>query len=238
MAIAGIVAGGTGSRMGSDIPKQFLDLDGKPVIIHTIEAFLKHEKIRMVIVGVNPEWTDHMRGLAEQYFNGGVYITPGGADRNGTIMNIISYAKESLSCSDDEIILTHDAVRPFVTKKMIDDSIAAMDSCDICTAAVAATDTMAVSENGVFVSDFPVRSTMFRVQTPQTFRTGDFIGMLDSVSIDDREKITDACKLFHMNGKKVRLIEGSERNIKLTFPSDFEAARSFMKAMQSVDTCN
>ncbi len=229
MALVGIVAGGVGSRMGGDMPKQFLDLCGEPVIIHTIRRFAMHEDISDIIVGINPDWYDYMKELADKYFDAGIHLTKGGSDRNGTITNIIKYAEEILGAGEDEILITHDAVRPFVNRKMIDDSIAAMEYCEICTAALPATDTIVLSKDAKTVSDFPLRENMFRVQTPQTFRLGSFMKMLDSVSPQEREKITDACKLFYMNGRKVYIIEGAETNIKLTYPSDFETAKVFMR---------
>ena len=226
MAAAGIVAGGTGSRMGGNMPKQFLDLCGKPVMVHTVERFLESPFISAVIVGVNPDWYDYMQGLIKQYFPEKVFLTKGGSDRNGTIVNIINYAKQELGMRDDEILVTHDAVRPFVTERMIEESIAALENCDICTAAVQATDTMVISSDGKNADDFPDRSLMYRVQTPQTFRMGGFISMLETVSPQMREKITDACSLFKMNGKTVRIICGEESNIKLTYPADFRMAEA------------
>lgn len=233
MAAAAIVAGGIGSRMGNTaLPKQFLELCGKPVIIHTIEGFLKHPNIEYVIVGINPDWHDYMQKLAEKYFSSSVYITDGGMDRNGTIENIIRFAKASLSASDDDILLTHDAVRPFVTEKMISDSIAAMNECEICTAAIPATDTIIVSEDGQTADSFPLRKTIYQVQTPQTFRLGSFMKMLSSLNVEERAAATDACRLFHDNGKEVRLIEGSASNIKITYPTDLKAACALIEQAQ------
>lgn len=232
MAIAGIVAGGTGSRMGGAVPKQFMELCGKPVIVRTIEKFAGSRDIGAVIVGVNPDWYDHMLSLVGEYFPSGVYVTKGGADRSDTIVNIIRYASDVLGFADDEIILTHDAVRPFVTEKMISDSIEAMSCCEICTAAVGATDTMLISADGKTASEFPVRSTMYRVQTPQSFRMGQFVTMLGAVPQDRRSEITDACSVYHRLGIKVHIIQGGETNIKLTYPADFEAAKAFVRAQE------
>ena len=129
MVIAGIVAGGSGRRMGGDIPKQFYELNGKPVIIYTTEVFLKHEKTDRIIIGINPDWADYTKALIKKYFpdNDNIFITDGGADRNETIMNMISFAKNVLSCDDRDIILTHDAVRPFVSSDIISESIAVIN---------------------------------------------------------------------------------------------------------------
>ncbi|MGN1457105.1 MAG: IspD/TarI family cytidylyltransferase [Acutalibacteraceae bacterium] len=231
MIAAGIVAGGTGSRMGkTSMPKQFLDLCGKPVIVHTIQKFLDNSMTDVVVVGINPEWRNYMQEIAEKYFpaKDNLIITDGGSDRNETILNIIS-ALEKNGANDDCILVTHDAVRPFLTDRMIDDSIKEMENCDICTTAIPATDTIVCSENGITVDDFPLRKTMFQEQTPQTFRTGIFKKVYYGLSDFQRKDITDACKLFYMCGYKVKLIQGDISNIKLTYPDDLLTAKFLMK---------
>ncbi len=228
MALVGIVAGGIGSRMGADMPKQFLDLCGEPVIIHTIKRFVSHKSVESIIVGVNPNWYDYMKDLIGSNFDGKVYLTTGGQDRNDTITNIIEFAKKNLGAEDNEILITHDAVRPFVSHKMIDDSISAMEYCDICTAAVPATDTVIFSNDGRIASDFPLRKNIFMVQTPQTFRLGNFTDMLKAVTEEEKREVTDACRLFHMNGRRVYMIDGDGTNIKLTYPNDFETAKTIL----------
>ncbi|MGN0470125.1 MAG: IspD/TarI family cytidylyltransferase [Acutalibacteraceae bacterium] len=231
MIAAGIVAGGTGSRMGStSLPKQFLDLCGKPVIVHTIQKFLDNSMTDVIAIGINPEWRDYMSKLKRHYFgeNKNIIITDGGADRNETILNIVS-ALEALGADDDSILVTHDAVRPFVTDRMICDSIKAMESFDICTVAIPATDTIVCSENGITADDFPLRKTMFQEQTPQTFRTNIFKKVYSALSDFQRKDITDACKLFYMCGYKVKLIQGDVSNIKLTFPDDLLTAKFIME---------
>ena len=224
MAVVGIVAGGTGSRMGADRPKQMLDLCGKPVLIRTAEAFAGHKQIEHIIIGIHADWYDEVKELAEKYFGSAVTVTKGGSDRNETVQRIIETAKGFPDVNDDTIILTHDAVRPFVTEKMIDDSIEAMEKYAICTAAVSATDTIVVSKDGSTVSDFPIRSTMFQVQTPQTFRIGRFSEVYNGLSDKEREQITDVCKLFYRKGYEVGLVEGDRKNIKLTYASDMAFA--------------
>ena len=151
MIIAGIVAGGTGSRMGNgDLPKQFMELGGKPVFIYTAEKFIKQSDF--IIIGMNKEWLKMAEFLIEKFLpeSKNIFVTEGGSDRNGTVKNIIAFAREKLKCKDDDIILTHDAARPFVDERMISESISAIEKCDICTVAVPATDTIAVSADGEF----------------------------------------------------------------------------------------
>lgn len=231
MIIAGIVAGGTGSRMGNtDIPKQFFELGGEPVIIHTIKKFLLCGKVDYVIVGINPIWKDYMENLRGKYFpeKENIVITNGGKDRNETILNIISAAEKVLSAEDKDIILTHDAVRPFVTKKIILDNINIMEKYNVCTTAIPSTDTIICLDNNI-ITDFPLRSAMFQEQTPQTFRIGAFKKVYNSIFDAERNSITDACKLFYLCGYDIGIVEGDVSNIKLTFPFDYSIAEMLVK---------
>ena len=107
MVVAGIVAGGTGSRMGADRPKQMLDLCGRPVLIRTAEAFARHKEVGHIIIGIHLDWYDEVKSLAEKYLGSIVTVTKGGSDRNETVLNIIQRAKQfddvghSLECFDD-----------------------------------------------------------------------------------------------------------------------------------------
>lgn len=234
MIICGIVAGGKGTRMKNrDFPKQFFDLCGKPVIIHTIEKFLLCKKTDYIVVGINSEWKDCMKDIKEKYLYNydNIFITDGGNDRNDTIMNIISFAKKKLLSKENDIILTHDAVRPFVTQKIIQDNINSMQKFDVCTTVIPATDTIICSEDTESISDFPIRSTMFQEQTPQTFRIKDFEKVYNSVTSEQKSKITDACKLFYLNNYRVGIVNGDISNIKLTYPLDYELAKIILKTL-------
>ena len=119
MVVAGIVAGGTGSRMGQNVmPKQFLEVAKKPIVIHTIEKFMASPAIDYIVVGVHREWEHVMKDLVKKYFNDDerIAITVGGATRNDTIKNIVDAAKENFKADADTVMVTHDAVRPFVTE--------------------------------------------------------------------------------------------------------------------------
>ena len=226
MIITGIVAGGTGSRMGaSDLPKQFMELGNRPLFIYTAEKFLKQSDF--IIIGMNKEWLKLAEFMLRKFLPDchNVFVTEGGSDRNSTVRNIISFAREKLHCQGDDIILTHDAARPFADERMIGDSIAAIQKCDICTAAVPATDTIAVSGDGETADDLPDRSKMYLVQTPQTFRIGDFEEIYSSLSEEEKKTATDVCRLFMARGKKVMLVTGSPENIKITYAQDYHIAK-------------
>ncbi len=233
MILAGIVAGGSGSRMGSELPKQFLPLGTKPVLIHTIEAFCRDDGIDAIIVGIHPAWKEETRRLLREYLpERPVLLTDGGIHRNDTVERMVNTALTQLHCREEDIFLTHDAVRPFVTSRIIRDSIRAMEHYPICTAAIPETDTVAVSSGGTIAEAFPDRQQIFRIQTPQTFRIGEFCRIYGSLSEEEKAAATDVCSLFHQKGLSVGLVQGDIMNLKLTFPPDRIIAETYVRSAE------
>lgn len=232
MVIAGIVAGGIGSRMGnSAVPKQFLEIGEKPVIIHTIEKFLVSSDIDYVVVGVHADWQDYMEDLVKKYLNKEerVVVTAGDSNRNGTIQKIIEKAAEMWGIDDETIFVTHDAVRPFISLKIISDNVEAAKKFGVCDTVIAATDTIVQSSNQEYISDIPVRSEMYQGQTPQSFKYGIFKEVYNSMTKEELEIVTDACKMFFLRNYKVHLVEGSISNFKITYPFDLKMAKIMME---------
>ena len=174
MIFGAILAGGVGSRMNiADMPKQFLPLGDKPIIIHTLEKFMLCSKMDKIYIGVHPSWLLHMEDLIEKFIKvrkDDIIIVAGGGDRNTTIMNIIDKIEEEYGVSEDNYIITHDSVRPFVTLRIIEENIEAAEKYGACDTVVPATDTIVCSENGVEISDIPKREFMYQGQTPQSFK--------------------------------------------------------------------
>ena len=119
MIYAGILAGGTGTRMGiSNLPKQFLELGDRPILIHTIEKFVLEPSIEKIVVGVHGDWVSHAEDLVEKYLSlhkDRIIITKGGADRNTSIEKIIEAIDAYRPITPEDIVITHDSVRPFIT---------------------------------------------------------------------------------------------------------------------------
>ena len=119
---AGILAGGIGSRMGNvPLPKQFLELDGKPILIHTVEKFILMNEFDKIIIATPEKWISHTNNILENYHidDSRISVVKGGSDRNATIMNIIQFVEENNGLTDEDIIVTHDAVRPFLTYRIL-----------------------------------------------------------------------------------------------------------------------
>lgn len=234
MIFAGVLAGGTGSRMGNyTIPKQFLLINERPIIAHVIDKFIVHSDIEIVIAGVNPDWYQYMLDIKEKYYKDvdKLVIVPGGSDRNSTINAIIDKTKE-LSGSPDDILVTHDAVRPFVTLKMISENIDAAKKYGICDTVIPATDTIVYSSNNEYITDIPLRNHTYQGQTPQSFNVKLFEEVYSSMSEEELKIVTDACKMFMLRGHKVYLVEGSVSNMKITYPYDYKIAQIMMENMK------
>ena len=235
MIFAALVAGGHGTRMGGSLPKQLLPLGGKPVLFHTVEHFLRHPQIDGVVIGIAPDLYDQTHDLLARYCpQQPVYLVNGGSNRNDTIVRIIDYMVSSLSCTTDTLVLSHDAVRPFVTDRMIDDSIAAMrdSTVSVCTTAIPETDTVVCTHDTRTADSFPDRSTLYRIQTPQTFRIGTFRQVYAALNEQQKVAATDVCSLFRQQGLPVRLVSGDRRNIKLTYPEDFRYAEYLLSTAE------
>ncbi len=230
MVFGAILAGGKGSRMGNyTVPKQFLPAGGKPIIVHVIEKFLVHPEIDHIIVGVNPEWQQHMNDLIERYLPNieKLTVVAGGTDRNSTIAGIITEIRK-ISGGDDDIVVTHDAVRPFVTLKMISDNIRIAREHGVCDTVIPATDTIVYSENHEYITDVPVRSNTYQGQTPQSFRIKLFEEVYGAMTEEELKIVTDACKMFMLKGYPVYLAEGHVSNFKVTYPEDYKMAQVFL----------
>lgn len=233
MIYAGILAGGKGSRMGiTDLPKQFLELGSKPIIIHTIEKFLLIPEFDKIILGINPDWISYTQDLLDKYLNkyiDKIIIAQGGIDRNLTIQNVINTIDSIKSISVDDILVTHDAVRPFVSIRTIRENIDLLSSYDAIDTVVEATDTIVESLDHQSITTIPERKFLYQGQTPQTFRIADFLDLYTSLSDDKKEILTDACKIFVISGKKVGLAKGEYSNIKITTITDLKIARSMIE---------
>lgn len=234
MIFAAVFAGGSGSRMGATaLPKQFLPLGGKPVLIHTLEAFLRSREIDALFVLCPPDWIGYTRELLAQHLpDAAVDVTAGGATRNDTLLCAIRYVRERFPVDEDTILLTHDAVRPFVTPEMIADNIAAVRECGACDTVIPATDTIVHSTDGAFISDVPVRSELYQGQTPQSFRLLELQRTVESLTDEEVAVLTDACKIYAVRGKKVRLVPGSAANMKITYAEDLPLAEAILRARQ------
>ena len=220
---AAILAGGVGTRMQSaEKPKQFLEVGGKPIIIHTIEKFISIENFTKILVLTPEDWVDYTRDLIENYMgtDSGVLVLPGGTDRNETLMCALAYIEEHYKVDADTILVTHDAVRPFVTERIIRENMEAAGLYGACGTAIPATDTIVQSRDGKYMHSIPDRSCMYQQQTPQSFRVTLLKKTYALLNEEERKSLTDACKILVLKGVPVYMVMGDPCNIKITYPED------------------
>ncbi|KPH75917.1 MULTISPECIES: IspD/TarI family cytidylyltransferase [Oceanobacillus] len=232
MIYAGILAGGKGTRMGNvPMPKQFLLLNEKPIIVHTVEKFILNNNFEKIIIATPKEWVNHTNDILKKYNIDlpKVEVIEGGSDRNGTIMNICSFIEEANGLNEEDIVVTHDAVRPFLTHRIIQDNIDQGLKYKAVDTVISAIDTIVESEDGNFISHIPRRDFMYQGQTPQTFNILKLQELYNQLAEHEKEILTDACKIFSIKGEEVKLVEGEIFNIKVTTPYDLKVANGIIK---------
>ncbi|MDO4199924.1 MAG: 2-C-methyl-D-erythritol 4-phosphate cytidylyltransferase [Clostridia bacterium] len=236
MIFGAIVAGGVGNRMNlSGLPKQFLPLGGskKPIIIHTLEKFLMCEKFDYIYLGVHKDWTQYAEELIEKYNlkSEKIVIVAGGADRNSTIFNIIDAIEKQHGVSDGDVIVTHDAVRPFLTLRMINENIEAAKRCGACDTVIPAVDTIVESKSGKEITAIPNRKYLYQGQTPQSFDIKKLKKLYLDLSDEEKSRMTDACGVFVARNEPVELVMGDTFNMKITTVSDYKIAEAILGGM-------
>lgn len=215
-----IVAGGSGSRMKSDVPKQFLLLNGKPVIMHTVEAFYHSACRPEIILVLNPETFEQWNELCKQYhFDIPVITVAGGANRFDSVKNGLEYVTK------EAIVAVHDAVRPVISEDLICRSFAEAEKNGTAIPAIKSKDS--VRKGAEDSSEAVNRDEIFLVQTPQTFNS---IILKRAYEQPFEESFTDDASVVEKWGEQIRMIEGDARNIKITFPQDLLLAEYFLKS--------
>lgn len=225
-----VLAGGIGSRMGNtEKPKQYLHIGNKPIIIHTVEKFVSFNRFDQVLTLCPKQWLSYTKDLIEKYIpDSGVIVLEGGDTRNETIMNAIKFIEDRDGIDDDTILVTHDAVRPFVTYRILEENIDAALTGTACNTVIPATDTIVESRDGINVTKIPDRKYYYQGQTPQSFNAKRFKELYTSLTDADRAILTDAANVFVIGGEQVSLIRGETFNIKVTYPYDLQLAETLL----------
>lgn len=221
-AIAIIPAAGIGTRMGHETPKQFLSLDGIPLFIHTLRKFAAAPSCGEIILGVRREEMDHAQlEITKDGLQNAVRVVEGGGTRQETVARALAQASAST-----EVVLVHDAVRPFVTPDMIAQIVEAARLNGAAIFAVPSVDTVKQVEQEMITGTIP-RERIALAQTPQAFRYGLLREAFDRALADGFQG-TDESSLVERLGVNVKVLMGSDRNIKITKPSDLPLARLFL----------
>lgn len=235
MNIAVIFAGGVGSRMHSkDCPKQFLEIHGKPIIIHTLEVFERHPDIDAIVIACVENGIPHLEDLLKKYNLKKVRrIVPGGASGQESIYNGLC-AAEDVANGEKSIVLIHDGVRPLIYEKTVTDNLQCVRSHGSCITSVSVKETvLLVEDNSNAVADVPSRKNSRLARAPQSFWLEDILGLHRMARQDNLFDFVDSCTMMQHYGKSLHLIEGPQENIKITTPDDFYTMRALLDAKEN-----
>lgn len=230
MNIAIIFAGGSGVRMGAGIPKQFLEVNGKPIIIHTLQLFQYHKKIDKIYISVLEDYIPYMDGLVKEYHLTKVAgIMHGGETAQDSLY--ISLKKASQENPEDSIVLLHDGVRPFVAYDVISNNIKSVKEYGNAITCTSCYETILLSKYGERVDKVPYRKETYAAQAPQSFYLKDILYAHEQVrnSPNGYENMVDACTIIKSQNMEAHMVMGNRGNIKVTTPEDVYMFRALLQ---------
>ncbi len=226
--VAIILAGGLGSRMKSDIPKQYMDLAGKPVLYYSIKSF-EQSLIDEIILVAGADDIDYCRReIVDKYgFSKVSAIVAGGSERYYSVLNGLRAVK----CSGESYVFIHDGARPCVTEQIIEKCSAEVEIHKACVAAVPVKDTIKVADEECYAKDTPPRNLLWQIQTPQCFEYNLVKNAYEAMAADENRGVItdDAMVVEKYTDTKVKLTEASYKNIKITTPEDLSIAELFLR---------
>jgi len=229
MTTAIIIAGGSGHRMGLDIPKQFVCVAGKPVLVYTLESFQRHPQIDAIEVVCIDGWQGTVEAYTKQYDIGKLRkIVTGGATGQESIRNGV-FALEG-ECSEDDIVVIHDGIRPLVDESVLSDVIRVCRERGAAVTAMPYNEQIFVADDDYSTTKYIPRETLRRVATPQAYR----FGLIDKAYHEAFEKKIGIYGSSYANtmmvelGHRLWFAAGSDKNIKLTTPDDLELFRGYL----------
>ncbi|HEX4092447.1 MAG TPA: 2-C-methyl-D-erythritol 4-phosphate cytidylyltransferase [Trebonia sp.] len=225
--VAVVLGGGVGTRFGAALPKQLLTLGGKTLVEHCVAAFAEAPGIDETVLVMPPDYHEEARRIVGGQVGA---VIGGGVTRSDSVRNALAYIAARYPAAQTGVLF-HDAARPLVTQQIIADCAAALEKHDAIGTAVPASDTILVVADGVIAS-VPSRETLYRAQTPQGFRLETIARAHALAAADPDFTPTDDCGvvLRYLPDVPVHIVRGSERNIKVTYPSDLPVAEALLRA--------
>lgn len=233
MNIAVIFAGGSGSRMHTKSrPKQFLEYQGKPIIIYTLELFDNHPMIDGIVVACVEEWIPFLEKMLKKFeINKVRKIVPGGETGQDSIYKGIVAAKEVTS-GEEDIVLIHDGVRPLITEQTITDNIEMVRKEGSCITCIPATETFIVTQPDGGL-EIPTRANSLIARAPQSFYLKDILAAHEQARNEGRHDFIDSCSMMHYYGYKLGKVIGPMENIKITTPTDYFVFKAMVEVHEN-----
>jgi len=223
--VAVVLGGGIGNRFGATVPKQLLSLSGKTLVEHCVTAFSAAPGVDEVLLVMPADYADEAAKLAGDQVRA---VIPGGVTRSDSVRNALAYLGARHPAETTGVLL-HDAARPLVSQRIIADCVTALRTHDAVGTAIPTSDTIVIAEDGV-MSHVPPRETLYRCQTPQCFRLSVIAKAHELAASDPAFVPTDDCGvvLRYLPDVPVRIVKGSEQNIKVTYPGDLAIAEALL----------
>lgn len=232
MNVALLTAAGQGTRMGQDIPKQFLHVNDKPVIIYTLERFQNSPQIDAILVVTLPHWSDFIWSYANQF---GItklkWVVPGGETGQESIYNGLTKINEE--CPEDTVVVIHDGNRPMVDNEIIANGFSVYKYHGSAIAAIPCVEAVFRSETGESSNESIPRDQLFRTQTPHIYDLKDALWAYEQAKEKNITASTAICTLMNELGRPIYFSKGSEKNIKLTTLDDMEIFKALLTAEKS-----
>jgi 2-C-methyl-D-erythritol 4-phosphate cytidylyltransferase len=221
MNLALIFAAGSGERMNNSIPKQFIEVKGKPILVYTLQIYQKNSLIDLIYLAVPADYIEQTKNWVEKYSLSKVkVIISGGNSAQETIYKLLTKVREDIS--ENPVVVIHDGVRPIVTQETINKNIECVKKNGNAVSVTPCYETIVVNDKENGIIDVPYRNRTFAAQAPQGFFLYDILSAHEEIRVKNGgyENMIDACTIYYELGRKIELIEGNRGNIKITTPED------------------
>ena len=222
MNIALVLSGGTGTRLGADIPKQYIEVEGLPVIAYSLKTMQENPGVDAICIVAACEWEEYLLSVIQKEgiskFSG---FAPAGISRQHSILNGMLYMEKNGAGTGDNVLI-HDAARPNLTSALIDECFKAMDSCEGVLPVIPVKDTVYRSVDGSAITSLLNRDELFAGQSPEVFDLKRYLDIIRDLSDDELSAVRGTSEIAYRKGFKIRLIPGDESNYKITTAPDLE----------------
>ena len=223
MNIALALSGGSGTRLGSELPKQYWTIAEKPVIVHTLEQFERFEAVEGVICVAAQEWSERIWDWKKAYGLSKLWeIAPAGADRQQSIRNGLLAAKQFVR-EETAGVIVQDAARPLTSQDLLRRLTDGLKEAEAVMPVLPVTDTTYTSRDGQWVDGLLDRRTLFAGQAPEAFRYRPYLKLYEETPDEILRSMSGSCQLPYSRGWKVKMVPGDPENIKITYAADLKA---------------
>lgn len=234
MIYAAVLAGGIGRRIErTSIPKQFISIGGTPIILITVREFLKNDRFKTIYIAIHKDWRHYLEELLKSSFSSleleRIALVEGGKERLDSFTNVMDEIIANHGLHDDDILICHDSVRPFVSQQMINDCIDATLEHNFALTVVPTTDTIHVAHEESFIDGTLDRKGLYNGQNPSGFNIALLKSALDSFSEEDKKSVTGTTQLILKLGYKIKIVKGHTSNFKITTDNDLDIADRYLR---------